>query len=101
MISREEAKQLASKPEWPLIEQSYPPALDRMDTSQLRDHATRSRELHEKYRELARSQHRSSKESQIAGEGENARTDQKARLFEEARHRYEERLEQRGESFPG
>lgn len=101
MISRDQAKQLSSAPEWPLIDHSYPPALERASSAQLREYATQARRLHDKYRELARDQHRSRKAKGSGQADDNARTEQKAQLFEEARERYEARLGQHGDSFPG
>lgn len=100
MISREQARELSSKPELELVEQSFSPEIDRLSSVGLRDRISRSRDLHDKYRDLARGQHRQ-REARAPGAEDDARTEQKAQLFEEARRRFVERLESLGESYPG
>jgi hypothetical protein len=93
-VSRAQAREICTKPELELVESSFSPAVNALTPARLRSKITRTRKLQDKYRELARGQHRSQKQSASNGRtrDSNVRTERKARLFEETRERYEKRL---------
>jgi hypothetical protein len=94
-ITRGQAKEICTKPELELVEASFAPAVNTLSPARLRQKIGRARKLQDKYRELARTQHRALKDAEPASRGRaaNARTERKARLFEETRERFEKRLE--------
>lgn len=96
-ISREQAKEICTKPEFELVEASFPPTVLQLTPARLRSKAERSRKLQDKYRDLSRGQSRKLKESNPSSrlQNSNQRTKQKAQLFGEVRDRFEEHLAQR------
>jgi hypothetical protein len=99
-ISRTQAREICTKPELELVESSFAPAVNAFTPARLRSKITRSRKLQDKFRELSREQHRSLKggSARDRPSNANARTERKARLFEETRERYEKRLARLEES---
>lgn len=95
-ITRTQAKEICTKPEYELVEASFRPAVTGLSAARLRSKLERARRLQEKYRDLARQQHRTSKERTPARPrgASNLRTERKARLFAETRERFEKRLAQ-------
>jgi hypothetical protein len=93
-VTRPQAREICTKQELELVESSFAPAINAFTPARLRSKITRARKLQDKYRELARKQHRNVKRgSSGAGtRAANARTERKARLFEETRGRFEKRL---------
>lgn len=93
-ISRAQAREICTKPELELVEASFAPQINGFTPARLRSKISRARKLQDKYRELARSQHRNLKRgAPTRGRGgANVRTERKARLFEETRLRFEKRL---------
>jgi hypothetical protein len=94
-ISRGQAKEICTKPEFELVEASFAPTVNSFTPARLRSKISRTRKLQDKYRELARTQHRSLKDgaSSKRNRDSNARTERKAKLFEETRERFEKRLQ--------
>jgi hypothetical protein len=92
-ITRPQAREICTKDELELVESSFNPRVKTLTTTRLRSKITRSRKLQDKYRELARSQHRAGKgEAKRSPKDTNVRTERKAQLFEETRERFEKRL---------
>jgi hypothetical protein len=92
-VTRAQAKEICTKPEYEMVESSFRPAITSLTPARLRSKVERSRKLQDKYRELAQKQNRESKEQQGHARGTaNQRTEQKARLFAETRERFEKRL---------
>jgi hypothetical protein len=93
-ISRPQAREICTKPEMELVEASFAPAINALTPARLRSKITRARKLQDKYREMARSQHRTVKDKNPTARlrNNNVRTERKARLFEETRIRFEKRL---------
>jgi hypothetical protein len=94
-ISQEDAKDLCTKPEFELVSASFPPAINELSPARLRQKIIRTRKLQDKYRDQARSQHRSVKggSSATREQASNQRTEKKAQLFIETRERFEARLD--------
>jgi Mg2+ and Co2+ transporter CorA len=79
-----------------LIDSSSRSEMKSLGPSRLRSHITRTRKYWDKYRDLARQQHRTKKEAIKGGTHALAgvRTERKARVFAEVLSRFEKRLEQ-------
>jgi hypothetical protein len=90
------ARRLSSASELELLESSSGAALKDLSESRLRANIARARRLRDKQRDLLRRQRLASRARTGSKHGarpdSNARTGQKARLFEEALARFEERL---------
>lgn len=95
-VSRAQAKEICTKPEFELVEASFRPAVTELTPARLRSKAQRARRLQDKYRDLAERQNRGTKETQPGRPRSraNQRTERKARLFAETRERFEKRLAQ-------
>ncbi len=95
-VTRAQAKEISTKPEYELVEASFRPTITELSPARLRSKITRARKLQDKYRDLAHRQNRETKETAPARSRStaNLRTAQKARLFEETRERFEKRLAQ-------
>jgi hypothetical protein len=93
-VTRAQAKEICTKPEYELVESSFRPAVTSLTAARLRSKVERSRKLQDKFRELAKKQNRESKEKQSgqARGTSNQRTERKAQLFAETRERFEKRL---------
>lgn len=79
-----------------LIDSSSRSEMKSLGPSRLKSHVTRTRKYWDKYRDLARQQHRTKKEAVKGGTHALAgvRTERKARVFAEVLSRFEKRLEQ-------
>jgi hypothetical protein len=97
-LSREQARQLTTRDEQELVEESFHPRVRSFTASQLRRKVERARRLRDKYQDLARRQHESSKRGRQGGdrprEATNVRTDRKVTLFSQTLERLERRLAQ-------
>jgi hypothetical protein len=91
-ITRSEAKDICTKPEFELVESSFSPAVKSLSPARLKSKIGRARKLQDKYRDLARKQNRETKGSDPSREAANKRTEQKATLFDETRERFEAQL---------
>jgi hypothetical protein len=93
-ISQTEAREICTKLELELVDASFAPAINALTPARLRSKINRTRKLQDKFRDLARSQHRTlkGKASATRLQNKNARTEQKTQLFEETRVRFETRL---------
>jgi hypothetical protein len=95
-ISRVTAMRLCTKPEFELVQASFPASLKHLTPGRLRQKVDRSRKLRDKYRDLARRQRleargkRAPQRSRPAQGHEN--TVRKAELFQEVLDRFEARL---------
>jgi hypothetical protein len=93
-VTRAQAKEICTKPEFELVEASFRPAITALTAAQLRAKVERARSLQDKNRDLSRQQSRGVKETGTRKDGQNARTERKAKLFIETRERFEKRLGQ-------
>jgi hypothetical protein len=103
-VSRAQAKEICTKPEYELVEASFRPAVTELTPARLRSKIERARKLQDKYRDLSRQQNRGTKETERSRQASNLRTERKSRLFEETRERFEKRLAQleaKGEADAG
>jgi hypothetical protein len=92
-VTRNQAREICTKPELELVEASFPPAVNALTPSRLRSKVDRSRKLQDKYTDMSRSQNRRTKtRSPEQKGGANTRTARKSRLFAETRQRFEKRL---------
>jgi len=91
-ISRTEAKDICTKPEFELVEASFSPEVKAFSPARLRSKIARARKLQDKYRDLSRKQNRETKETDPSRGSANTRTEQKATLFDETRERFEAQL---------
>ncbi len=96
--NRSHAKVLCSDDELELFLSSLADAIGKLDVAALKSSISRTRELRKKYQDLFRRQTASIRASTGTKRGNsdvaNARTEQKAKLFEEALRRFEKRLAQ-------
>ncbi|CAN5759845.1 hypothetical protein BH23GEM6_BH23GEM6_24940 [soil metagenome] len=95
-ITRSEAKDICTKPEYELVESSFSPPAKAFSPARLRSKIARARKLQDKYRDLARKQNRETKEADPSRGTANTRTEQKAKLFDETRERFEAQLARSG-----
>lgn len=94
---RPQDRELLTVVERALIESSSPDQLKRITVTHLKTKITRARKLWDKYRTLARRQHRLNNENSGRARSNplsNMRTERKGQLFEEALSRFEKRLKQ-------
>lgn len=95
-ISRLTAQRLCTKPEFELVEASFPARAKQLTPGRLRQKVVRARKLRDKYRDLAKRQRleargkRAPQRSRPAQGNEN--TDRKAQLFQETLDRFETQL---------
>lgn len=95
-ISRPTAQRLCTKPEFELVEASFPARAKQLTPGRLRQKVVRARKLRDKYRDLAKRQRleargkRAPQRSRPAQGNEN--TDRKAQLFQETLDRFEAQL---------
>lgn len=95
-ISRDRARELCTRDEFELVEESRGKGIDRLGPSELRARIRRARGLRDKYRALARQQSgeargkRDPKSTRPAAGSAN--TELKAELFGETQERFEARL---------
>lgn len=96
-IQIRKAERLTSATEFTLVKAALAPALRKLDGKQLAAHVTRARRARDKYRDLLKRQRLSARErtGQKSGRGgdANARTREKAELFQEVLQRFEARVE--------
>lgn len=95
-ISRERAKQLCNQREFELVEASWGRGLQELTPARLRQKVQRARTLRDKFRDLARQQAGEARGKRDArstrpAQG-NRNTKLKARIFDEALERFQERL---------
>jgi len=92
-ISVARARQICTKAELALVLESTTRQIGQLDAKQLRAAVRRSRTLRDKWRDLAHSQTRDTKATDPDKLGEaNARSAEKAELFDDALQRFEKRL---------
>jgi hypothetical protein len=93
-VTRQKAREVCNKAELELVEQSFQPEVKKLTPARLRSKISRARKLQDKFREQARKQHRALKAGRGGRprKGANVRTELKARIFEETRERFENRL---------
>lgn len=92
-ISAARARQICTKAELDLVLQSTTTHIGKLDTKQLKGAVRRARTLRDKWRDLANSQTRGTKANNPDKLGDaNARSTEKATLFDEALARFEKRL---------
>jgi len=92
-ISVARARQICTKAELDLVLQSTTRQIGQLDAKQLRAAIRRSRTLRDKWRDLSHSQTRDTKATDPDKLGEaNARSAEKAELFDDALQRFEKRL---------
>ncbi len=95
-ISRNEAQELCTSPEYEFVLSSFTPKIREYSLARLKQKVERSRRLRDKYRDLAQRQH-------LEGRGKrpparrrpargNLRTQRKATLFRETLERFEKRV---------
>ena len=79
-----------------LIHSSFPSSLKTLSRGRVKAQISRTRKYSEKYRNLAREQHRAKKKSGkcAAQPGSNVRTERKAQIFTDTLNRFEKRLGQ-------
>lgn len=90
-------RELLSVTEFALIESSRPAQIKAFTVAQLKAKITRARKYWDKYRTLARRQHRTNNENSGRARSNplsNVRTERKGRLFAEALTQFEKRLTQ-------
>lgn len=92
-ITRPEAREVTTADEQELVEESFQPAVRAFDSKALKQRIIRARRMRDKYVDLSKQQGIVSKRKGRGGEGENARSGLKARLFAETLQRLEKRLE--------
>lgn len=92
-ISVKEARQICTKAELDLVLQSTTRNIGNLDAKQLKAAIRRARTMRDKWRDLAKSQTRGTKADNPAKLGTaNARSGEKAQLFDEVLGRFEKRL---------
>lgn len=92
-ITSARAKQICTKSELDLVLQSTTKYIGNLDSKQLKSAVRRSRTLRDKWRDLTNSQTRDTKATSPENLGEaNARSSEKATLFDETLARFEKRL---------
>ena len=101
-IATREARQLAGASEWSLIESSLTDRVRELPPARLKSKIARARTLRNKYRDLAKRQHRKAqpRRSGRPDEALNARTKRKVQLFEEVLARLEKERDRRGAKKP-
>lgn len=99
-ISRTSAQRLCTKPEFELVDASFPARVKELTPGRLRQKVARARKLRDKYRDLSKRQRleargkRAPQRSRPAQGHEN--TDRKAELFQETLERFETQLRRTG-----
>jgi hypothetical protein len=92
-VTRAQAKEICTKPEYELVEASFRPAVTEMTPARLRSKIERARKLQDKNRQQAEKQNRETKDREPGRQrSANLRTERKAKLFAETRERFEKRL---------
>ncbi len=92
-ISVAQARQICTKSELELVVQSTTQQIGKLDAKQLKAAIRRARRMRDKWRDLAASQTRDTKAENPEKLGKaNARSDEKAQLFDEVLGRFEKRL---------
>jgi hypothetical protein len=94
-ITTREARQLSTASEWTLVQASQADRIRELTPARLKAKIGRARTLRNKYRDLAKRQHRKAQPRRSGGpyEALNARTGRKAELFEQVLARFEKALE--------
>lgn len=88
------ARQICSKPELELVLSSTSQEISKLDARALRSKIVRARNLRDKWRDLTSEQSRQTKQKRPARVGEsNARSVEKAQLFDETLNRFQTRLD--------
>ena len=95
--SARQVRELTSKSEWELVSASYQGAIGQLSEKALRSNIERTRRLRDKNRDLYRRQQIASRKRRGANSGShapsNARTGQKAQIFDETLSRFTKRLD--------
>lgn len=95
-ITRAQARQLTTDTEQKLVDESFHPQVRELTEAELRRRIDRTRRLRDKYQDLGRRQHKSTKRGQAAAgrprETANLRTDRKVTLLTQTLERFEKRL---------
>jgi hypothetical protein len=99
-ISKARARELTTRDEQALVDESFHPAIRAFSEADLRDRIARARRLRQKYRDLGQRQGVASKQRGRGGSSDNERTGEKARLFAETIVRFEKRLAASGAAPP-
>jgi hypothetical protein len=94
-ITTREAKQLSTAGEWTLVQASQADRIRELSPARLKAKIGRARTIRNKYRDLAKRQHRKAQPRRSGGpyEALNARTARKAELFEQVLGRFEKERE--------
>jgi hypothetical protein len=99
-ISRSIAARLCTKPEFELVEASFPPAVKQLTSGRLRQKVERTRRIRDKYRDLSKRQRLESRGKAESSRGRpaqgNGNTERKATLFDETLNRFEKQLARSG-----
>lgn len=92
-LNLRKAKELCSESEWKLVEASKRDEISSLNETQLKRHIARSRKLRDKWRDQAVTQRRKTQQAQNARTtSANARSGEKAEVFDEVLARFEKRL---------
>jgi hypothetical protein len=94
-ITTREAQQLSTAGEWALVQASQADRIRELTPARLKAKIARARALRDKYRDLAKRQHRKAQPTRSGGpyEALNVRTRRKAELFEQVLGRFEAEIE--------
>jgi hypothetical protein len=99
-ITTREAQQLSTAGEWTLVKASQADNIRELTPARLKAKIGRARTLRNKYRDLAKRQHRKAQPRRTGRpyEALNARTGRKAELFEQVLARFEKELARQSET---
>jgi len=92
-VNRRQARALSTRSELELVSASYPDAIGKLSPRALRSNITRARNLRDKQRDLLQRQKLATRARTGTKLGGNARTAQKAELFDETLSRFTRRLQ--------
>lgn len=92
-LNLKKARELCNNSEWQLVEACKRDEISTLSETQLKRHVARARKLRDKWRDQAVSQRRKTQQAQNARQtAANARSAEKAELFDEVLARFEKRL---------
>jgi hypothetical protein len=95
------ARELCNKSEWELVKASKRDEIGQLTEAQLKRHVVRARTMRDKWRDLAVAQRRKTqKEQQARTTQANARSAEKAEVFDEVLARFEKQLQRVASSSP-
>ncbi len=94
-ITTREARQLSTVTEWALVEASLPDRIRELSPARLKAKIGRARTLRDKYRDIAKRQHRKAQPRRTGRPNEafSTRTARKVELFERVLARFEQQLD--------